>query len=407
LTELPRQVDVLIAGSGPAGSASAALLAREGFSVLAVDRAAFPREKPCAEYMSPEAVRILDRLGIVEPLERSGAVPLEGMKVTGVQGATAHGVFALARPRPFRPTGLAVSRRILDHTLVDLARASGARVVECTTVEELLYEGGAITGAVVRDREGGRRSIRARLTIGADGLRSVVARRMGRRTHRSPRRIAFVAHLSGVPAVGASAELHFGRQGYAGLNRIGAEAVNVALVVPSERAAGARGRAEEFFLEGLAEFPGLGERVLAGTIVRPVLVTGPFAAWSGRVVAPGGLLVGDAADFYDPVTGDGILSALRGAELVAETMVPGLRRAGTVSGEPLRHYQQRRREAFAGKWFMERVTRWLMYSPWLFNRSVARLGRHADMAHAAIGVAGGFVPLRALLSPLFIARMVF
>ena len=56
---------------------------------------------------------------------------------------------------------------------------------------------------------------------------------------------------------------------------------------------------------------------------------------------------------------------------------------------------------------MERVTRWLMYSPWLFNRSVARLGRHADMAHAAIGVAGGFVPLRELLSPLFIARMVF
>ena len=99
---------MLVAGAGPAGSSSAALLARAGLSVLAVDRAAFPRDKPCAEYMSPEAVRILSRLGVVEQLERSGAVALEGMTVTGVQGATAHGVFARARHPPFRATGLSV-----------------------------------------------------------------------------------------------------------------------------------------------------------------------------------------------------------------------------------------------------------------------------------------------------------
>src|SRR5918992_5174708 len=100
-----RQADVLVAGAGPAGSATATFLARAGHSVLAVDRAAFPRDKPCAEYMSPEAVRILDRLGVVEALEKAGAVALEGMKVNGARGATAHGVFALARHKPFRPTG--------------------------------------------------------------------------------------------------------------------------------------------------------------------------------------------------------------------------------------------------------------------------------------------------------------
>jgi hypothetical protein len=55
---------------------------------------------------------------------------------------------------------------------------------------------------------------------------------------------------------------------------------------------------------------------------------------------------------------------------------------------------------------MERATRFLMSSPWFFNRSVSRLGRHQDMAHSAIGVAGGFVPLREILNPLFLARMV-
>ena len=397
---------MLVAGAGPAGSATAALLAQGGLSVLAVDRAAFPRDKACAEYMSPEAVRVLDRLGVVEQLERAGAVGLEGMKMTGVRGATAHGVFALARHKPFRPTGLSVSRRVLDHVLVEAARAAGAVVRERASVEELLYQQGAVTGAIVRDQAGDRHSIRARLTVGADGLRSVVARRMGRRSHGRPHRVAFVAHVRGVRDVGRSAELHFGRRGYVGLNRIGGGEVNVALVVPSKRAASARGRVEDFFIESLGEFSGLRERVLAGEILRPILVTGPFAAWSGRVVARGSLLVGDAADFFDPVTGDGILSALRGAELVAETMIPALSRPGPVPLEAFKQYRRMRRQLFAGKWMMERVTRYLMYFPGVFDRSVSRLGRHEDMAHTAIGVAGGFVPVREILNPAFIARVV-
>jgi flavin-dependent dehydrogenase len=163
----------------------------------------------------------------------------------------------------------------------------------------------------------------------------------------------------------------------------------------------------DFFLETLADFPGVRPRVEGGRIVGPILVTGPFAAWSRRVTAPASLLVGDAADFYDPVTGDGIYSALRGAELVAESMLPALSQPGEVPEESFRQYRQMRRRAFAGKWVMERLTRHLMYFPRIFDRSVARLGRHQDMAHTAIGVAGGFVPLREMLRPAFIARMVF
>jgi menaquinone-9 beta-reductase len=406
LTELPSKVDVLIAGAGPGGSASAALLAQAGFSVLAVDRASFPRDKPCAEYMSPEAVRILSRFGVVEQLERAGAAPLAGMKVVGVHGATAHGLFAHASPRPYRSTGLSISRRILDQALVEAARQAGARIAERTALDDLLYEEGAVAGAVVRDGAGRQTTVHARLTVGADGLRSIVARRVGGRSYRRPQRVAFVAHLSRVADLGPSAELHFGRHGYVGLNRIGPDLVNVALVVPRERAVHARGRAQEFFLEALREFPEVHPRMSSAEMVRPALVTGPFAAWSRRVAVPGALLVGDAADFFDPVTGDGILSALRGAELVAEAMMPALQRPGPVVGAPLRHYLRRRRQAFAGKWIMERVTRYLMASPWFFNRTVSRLGRHQDMAHTAIGVAGGFVPLREIMNPQFIARVV-
>jgi menaquinone-9 beta-reductase len=406
VTDFLQRVDVLVIGAGPAGSATAALLADAGLEVMAVDRAAFPRDKPCAEYMSPEAVRILNRLGVVEPLEEAGGVALTGMKVTACHGATAHGVFAEARHQPFRPTGLSVSRRILDHQLVGAARSAGAIVQERAALEDLVLQNGSVSGAVIRDQDGLRHLIRARLTVGADGLRSIVARRIGRRVHGAPRRLAFVAHLAGVRDMGSSAELHFGRAGYVGLNDIGLGQVNVAVVLPQKLAAAARGRVNEYFFESLEEFPGVRERVRGARLLAPVQVTGPFAARSRRVIAPGALLVGDAADFFDPVTGDGIYTALRGAELVAETMTPSLQQSGPVSLRSLQRYRRRRGQVFTGKWMMERITRYLMAFPGFFDRTVARLGRHSDMAHTAIGAAGGFVPLRELLAPSFIARAV-
>lgn len=396
-------VDVLVAGAGPAGSAVATLLARAGHRVRLVDRAAFPRDKACSEYMSPEAVRILDRLGVVEALEQAGAAPLEGTVVTAARGARLDGRFALAGRQPYRPTGLSVSRRVLDHRLTVAARNAGVELLERTAVEELLYDGGAVAGAVLRGPDG-RCAIRARLTIGADGLRSVVARRLGPRRHLPPTRVAFVAHLDGVEDMERSAELFVGSSGYVGLNPIGGGMTNVALVLPRARAAGARGRAEGFFLEALRGFGSVARRIERARVVRPVLATGPFSAWSGRVTADGAALLGDAADFFDPFTGEGIYSALRGAELLAETASLALELPGIVRQSGLAPYRRARRRAFAGKWAVERLIGYGMLFPRLFDRAVARLERRG-LAHTLIGVTGDFVPARAVLNPSFIARM--
>ena len=399
-------LDVLVVGAGPAGSAVATLLARAGYAVAAVDRAAFPRDKACSEYMSPETVRLLDRLGVVPALEAAGAAAPAGTVVTAARGSRLHGRFVSAGAPPFRPTGLAVSRRVLDHALVLAARDAGALVLERTAVEELVYDRGAVAGAVVRDAAGARRVLRARLTIGADGLRSLVARRVGRRRYGRPRRLAFVAHMDGVVGMGDSAELHVGRGAYAGLNPIGGGRTNVALVVSTELAARARGRVEAFFLERLGRFPGVHDRLSAGAFTRPVLATGPFAAWSGRVVADGAALVGDAADFFDPFTGEGIHSALRGAMLLADAAGEALADSGPVTARHLGGYRRARRAAFAGKWAVERLIGYGMLCPALFDRAVGRLGRRAGMADTLIGVTGDFVPARRVLNPLFLARMI-
>ncbi len=406
MTSTRESVDALVIGAGPAGAASAALLARAGFDVLVADRAEFPREKACSEYLSPEAVRVLDRLGVVPALERAGACPLEGTIVHGPEGARLHGIFGEARPAPFRPTGLSVARRVLDLELVRAARSSGAGVLERTRFEELVYDGGAVAGAVLRGPRGPR-VIRSRLVIGADGLRSGVAARLGARSRGRLRRVAFVAHVAGVPGLARSAEMHVGARGYVGLNPIGDDVANVALVVPAASATGARGRAAEFFFETLERFAGVRGRVDRRRVVRPVLATGPFAARSRRVTADGALLVGDAADFFDPFTGEGICAALRGAELVAAHAGAALAERGAPTDRQLAGYRRARIRAFAGKWAVERLIGYGMLWPRIFDHAVGCIGRRPGMAHTLIGVTGDFVPARAALNPLFLARLLF
>jgi flavin-dependent dehydrogenase len=390
--------DALVVGAGPAGSATASLLAEAGWRVLAIDRAVFPREKACSEYMSPEAVRVLDRLGVTAALCLAGAASLSGSSVTTARGAQLVGRFPEGQ-------GLSIARRELDHALVRAARARGVEVLEATSFERLVVEGDRVAGAVIRGRDGDLRNVRAPLTIGADGLRSRVVRALGGQRLGWPARVAFVAHVAGVPAMADRAEMHVSGQGYVGLNAIGGGITNVALVVPQQRAALAAGRVEAYFMEELERFPGVRGRVPLHGIVREVLVTGPFAARARHVTTPGALLVGDAADFFDPFTGEGICAALVGAELVARTMA-GARGNPVGIDRALADYRRARRRRFAGKWAVERLIGYAMTVPGLFDHAVARIGRRRGMADTLVGVTGAVLPARAVLNPFFLARMV-
>jgi menaquinone-9 beta-reductase len=399
-----RHVDVLIAGAGPGGSAAAIHFARLGLRVLLLDRARFPRDKACSEYMSPEAVRQLHALGVLPALDASGGHPLAGTTVVGPKGHRLTGRFADAGGDPFRPTGLSLPRRVLDATLVDAARGAGAIVDEGCTLQDLIYDRGAVAGAVVRDSTGTLRTDHAALVIGADGLRSTVARKLGRRRHGIPGRMAFVAHVAEVRGLGDVAEMHVGRDGYVGLNPIGGGVANVALVVPTGVAATAKGDAPSYFYRALERFPGVAGRVSRDRERREVLVTGPFAARSSVVTAPGALLLGDAAEFFDPFTGEGIHSALFGARFAVDATAGALLERGRVGIADLAGYRALRRQAFAGRWAVERLIGWGMYLPALFDRAVGRLAHHG-LGDVCIGITGDILPARTALTPSFLYRM--
>jgi flavin-dependent dehydrogenase len=389
--------DVAVVGAGPAGAATAILLAEHGLEVVVLDRATLPRPKICGEYLSPEAGRVLDRLGVLKAVE-SGATPLAGMRITAPDGTCVVGRYReLGRWRPYRPHAIAVGRETLDGALLERLRTVPVDLREQTRVVDVIVDGGQVVGVQAEDREQRALDIRARLVVAADGRASVVAQRLGCRHPHPLARMAMITYVSGLADCRELGEIFVDPPDYAILNPLAPDRVNLGLVVPLAHAAPWSGRLHDFMAARVRHLPHLARRLAGAVREAPIRALGPLAH---RVVPPregGVLLVGDAAGFYDPFTGEGMFTALRSAELASDTIVRALR-GGDVSAGALASYERVRREVFAGK---ERVTRALQVV--IRHRRLANLacrllaGRPAVL-DALLGVFGDYVPPRALPS---------
>lgn len=401
--------DVIVVGGGPAGASTAHALAREGVDVLLLDRAKFPRDKVCAEYLSPQAARILSDMKVLDEVERSSPGHLAGMRVRSPNGQIADGEFASNHGfRGFRDYGLAVRRIILDAIVLDGARAAGARVEELVRVTDLTKDhAGRVSGVTVIGPDGSARTLRSRYVVGADGLRSVVGRRLGL-THTSrffPKRIALATHYRNVRDVGPLGEMHVDYGGYFGIVDVGRGLMNVAVVVPMSRAREIGDGRAEFLEQWIATRPHLAERFVGAERVTPVRATGPFASVSRPAWAPGAALVGDAADFFDPFTGEGIYSALRGGEILAPFIAAALRGKQQDETRVLAGYETARRSEFGGKWKLERIVGMAIAYPYFLNNAAKALSRHKTMADLLVGVAGDFIPVSLVLNPRFLFNL--
>ncbi|GAA1847611.1 NAD(P)/FAD-dependent oxidoreductase [Pseudonocardia ailaonensis] len=308
--------DAIVVGARCAGSATAMLLARAGLDVLLVDRADPTRDTLSTHALMRGGVLQLQRWGLLDAIRAAGTPPIH--RTTFRYGASYDPDVEIVE---MREPLYAPRRTVLDTVLLDAARRAGATVRIGVDVTDLLRSGNRVTGIDARVRGGGPLRASAPLTVGADGVRSAVARLAGARTVRRGRAAgAIVYGYFAVPATGSGYEWSYVPGASAGVIPTNDGLACVWAGVP----------AASFHRDTEALFGGVLDRV--GVRVGPQrerLRGFPgVPAVLRETRGPGWALVGDAGFFKDPLTAHGITDALRDAELLARSVVSGEDRSG-------------------------------------------------------------------------------
>jgi len=341
------EADVIVVGAGPAGSSVAHYLAREGFSVIALEKARFPREKVCGDGLTPRAVRELQLMGVPTP-ESEGWVRNKGLRIIG----GGHRLeFPWNESASFPGYGLTLPRATFDHVLATHARASGADVREGVAVEAAVHDErtGRIVGVTARATDGKGRKVgdvveyRAPLVIAADGVSSRVAtsegihRKKGRpmgvavRTYYTvdrPKDDWMEGHLELWSGEAGKSKL---LPGYGWIFTVGDGTVNVGLGTLSARGKPPkldhRAMLAEFVKNTAGEWGFTEDRHVGETLGAAI----PMAFSRQPHYRDGLMLVGDSGGMVNPFNGEGIAYAMQAARRATEAAV--LAREATTDRE--------------------------------------------------------------------------
>ena len=401
-------VDVAIVGGGPAGALTAMLLARAGRRVMVVERAPRWRWRACGVFASPAAVPALRSAGIPERDLARVARPIPAMHVVSAGGTSFPLTYGGSGAIDDSPVGF--DRSALDPLLLELAEASGATVRVGATAERLRLERDRaridVTGNDPFD-------VVARVAVGADGLRSRVAAAAGvvRRPPLGPRAaLTFHVQEGSAPEGRAptgprrDARMVVFDDGYVGLAPVPGGRVNVGIVLGRSWFSRLRRSGGWPVARGiLANLPLPEDAALAEhePLDRVAGVT-PLGQSVSRRAGDSWLLVGDAAGFLDPFTGEGLHRAIVSATLAAESIDAVL--AGTP-GAGLAAYERAMRARFATKDLVSRIVQGFLGRPALFEYVARRLAARPGVRETMGLVIGDLAPARHALDPRYLASL--
>jgi flavin-dependent dehydrogenase len=198
--------------------------------------------------------------------------------------------------------------------------------------------------------------------------------------------------------------MHVAPGGYAGLALLEDGLATVTLITNVDAVAQRAGSVEDYYAERLAEIPIVREMVAGAERAGPIRGVGPLARQVRRRMGDGYLLVGDAAGFLDPFTGEGVYKALRGAQLAAPVILSALER-GDTSSRALSPYARAYQRAFFANTQVLRLVQGFVHSPPLMSYVIDRLEQRDELGRLLTGVVSDLRPAQQALSPLFLARL--
>lgn len=353
--------DVAIVGAGPAGSAAAISLARKGYAVILLDKAFFPREKLCGDFVNPANWPLMERLGVADKILSLPHEKITGFRISAASGEEAAIDFALQNGR--RLFGLGLRRFYLDELLLKTAGKEGVVMKQGCKVSGFTRESSGWSIFWGDSSDGSK--LQAALLIGADGRNSPVAHRLGlaRKRERSGNYLAFQTLMRGVQRLQGDVQIHSFPEGYAGLVGVGGETANLCFVVEKEQASG--NSSFEALLEGcLYKNPFLRESLRESETVGPLRSAFPVYFSPRRSHGDGFLLVGDAARVTEPVTGEGLYFALKSGLLAARAADRALSRRNLSAGS-LSVYKRLCQDSFGLRQRVNALARALIYRPFV------------------------------------------
>jgi menaquinone-9 beta-reductase len=393
------QRDVVIVGGGPAGAALATALARRGYDVVVVERSPEPRWRACGVFSSPASVTALRRVGLEDSMLGVLARSIPAMRVETARGTRFR--LTYGDDGSLRAPAVAFDRPTLDAALLELARASGAEIRPATTVL------GVRAGRIALRGPTGEGEIEARLIVGADGIRSVVARSLGAvRSTWLGDRVGLTFHVADPrPDEPRDARMILFRDGYVGLAPVPAGRVNVGIVLAGRRAAELmQSGPQETVRAVLAGIPPAANDPVEWPAAQPrdpIKGAAPIGHRVANRHGRGWLLVGDAAGFLDPFTGEGLHRALVSARLAAAAID---RHFGGDS-DALPAYDRAMGARFRAKDAVSLIVQAFLGQPALFEFAARRLAARRDVRETMGLVMGDLVPASQALDPRFVAAL--
>jgi geranylgeranyl reductase family protein len=376
--------DVAVIGAGPAGSSTAITLAGLGCTVILLDRARFPRHKLCGDFLNPINWPVLEELGVAGAVRDCQPVKISRFALSSASGQSAAGPLPL---QDARHSGLGLQRYVFDELLVKRAKRAGVTVQEGCHVTAISREKTA--WAINCRTSGGDETRYARFLVAADGRNSKTARQL--KLVVPPRRdgsIGFQVRLKLVAGLKDSVEIYQFAGGYAGVLRLDHETINLAFTLerPCLRTAAAFQELRKYYLSGNPALRDLLSRAEPCSELRSVW---PVYFPARKRFGENFLLVGDAAQVTEPVTGEGVYFALKSGQLAAESIAAGLQKPNSL-GLELARYERACRRAFNKRARLNACLRILMNQPSLLSSTLSLLGRHQALLAAVLRrVCGG------------------